>query len=102
MTRETRQLRIAVTGGNLRNSHIYLRRWMSFFPGDSLGAPNEREGSGRPLTLQFSGTGDESTTDIPRDKLIFRARAPWGRFLRHWRISEGEEVIFEEVGPRTY
>ena len=95
-------IRVSLTGGNLRNDHVYLRGHLDFFPADVLGAPNTRDGQGLPVTLRFAGTGEESVTDIPGDKLIFRARAPWGRFFGHWRLGDGDEVVIAKAGMRSY
>jgi hypothetical protein len=78
------EIRVSLTAGNLRNNHVYLLEHLDFFPPDVLGVPNAHDGEGVPVKLRFDGTGEESVTDIPSDKLISRARAAWGRsFRRH-------------------
>jgi hypothetical protein len=96
------EIRVSLTAGNVRNSHVYVRDHLGFFPPDVLGAPNARDGEGVSVKLRFAGTGEVSRTDIPSDKLIFRARAPWGRFFRHWRLAAGDEVVIAEAGTRSY
>jgi hypothetical protein len=50
-------IRVSLTAGNVRNSHIYLREHLDFFPPDVLGAPNARDGEGVSVKLRFAVRG---------------------------------------------
>lgn len=96
------RIEIKVTGGNLRNGHIYLAKHLDHFPNDCIGSPNARDGEGVPISLTFAGTGEQTTTDIPSDKLIFRARRPWRRFYEHCDVQEDDLIAIERIGARAY
>lgn len=53
-----------VTEGGLRNSYVSLAKYLSFFPEDSIGAPNVADGEGNLLTLHFAGLPGPVLTDI--------------------------------------
>jgi hypothetical protein len=96
-------LELELTGGNIRNNHIYLRGYPSFFPPDCVGAPSRRDGEGRLLTIWMDGFDDPIRTDIAGgNKLLLRKRAPIGRFFHHHQLLEGDAVRIERLGDDTY
>lgn len=93
---------INVTGGNVRNSHIYLRGHEHFFPQDALGAPNAKDGLGTLLTLYFEGLADPVCTDIARDKLIFRNRQAVARWFALHGLGEGDRVVIDRLSEYEF
>ena len=54
-----------VTGGNLRNSHLYVHRHYDFFPKDCIGPPKKngrRRSSG--IEIVLDGLNETVETDI--------------------------------------
>ena len=51
---------ISVTGGNLRNNHLYFSGHHDFFPRESYGKPRKQDGAGQhpPYEEQANGSGD--------------------------------------------
>jgi hypothetical protein len=95
---------ITLTGGNIRNDHVYLRDHLDFFPKDAVGAPAAKDGLGRLLTVHFAGASEPVETDIAggRTKLFFRARKPWGEFFRRHGLAEGDAVRITRLDEREY
>lgn len=89
---------VRLTGGNLRNGHIYLRAVEHLLPADSIGGPNSRSPAQRCVTVTFD-TGASSETDIASDKMILRARAPVRDFFMATGAQEGDEVAITRTGP---
>ena len=90
---------IELTGGNVRNHHIYLRGAFGLFPEDSLGGSNEAE-AGKPISLTIGPVSVE--TDIDETKAIFRERGAIRRFFEDEGVSEGDLVLIERMAPRSY
>jgi hypothetical protein len=93
---------IRLTQGNLNNNHIYLRRHLDFFPADTIGAANARDGEGALLTLHFEGHPEPVRTDIPVDKKIFRCRGDVGRFFARHHLTEGDSVVIKRISSYEY
>jgi hypothetical protein len=95
---------IQLTQGNVRekNSHIYLRRHLGFFPADTIGAANADDGQGTPLTLHFDGHLEPVQTDIAGDKMIFRCRGDMRTFFARHGLAEGDSVVIERLSPYEY
>ncbi len=90
---------VEVTGGNVRNGHVNLRGVLGLFPDDSL-AGNNKMVAGTPISLQI---GDEMVeTDIDETKAIFRERGAINRFFEAEGVVEGDLILIERVGPRTF
>jgi hypothetical protein len=90
---------VEVTGGNVRNAHIYLREALGFFPKDSIGGSSLGEAA-KPVRVRF--IGEEIETDIDGSKFIFRDRGSTKRFFEHENVEEGDLVLIEREGPRLY
>jgi len=90
---------VELTGGNVRNSHLYLREALGFFPEDSIGGSNAGE-SGKPIKLRFAGEEVESYID--GSKAIFRDRGAMRRFFEREHIEEGDLVLIERESARIY
>jgi len=92
---------ITLTGGNLRNSHLYLSDIMDLSPADAVGGPNETTRSARALETHC-GISDPILTDIAGGQKIFRKRAWVAELFEVHQLVEGEVVIVEKTGPSRY
>src|SRR5581483_4628222 len=90
---------IELTGGNVRNHHIYLRGAFGLFPDDCLGGSNE-QARAMPITVQIGRETVE--TDIDEGKAIFRERGAVRRFFEEEIVSEGDLIVIERVRPREF
>lgn len=90
---------LTVTGGNIRNNHIYLP--LDFFPEEAIGGSNRSETAARPITVTFS-PGDIFETDIDRTKHILRARSAVGDFFKRAGVSEGDSLRLARIGSHSY
>ena len=88
---------IEVSGGNIRNHHINLRGAFGLFPDDCLGGPNVSL-AGHPIRVSMEAVD----TDIDEGKAIFRERGAIRRFFEDEKMSEGDLVLIERVGDRSY
>lgn len=93
---------IRLTQGGINNSYIPLSDVVDFFPQDSVGAPNAKDGLGRLLTLHFDGLSRPLKTDIPSDKRQFRQRGDVGEFFRLHGLAAGDALIIERLAEDEY
>ena len=91
--------RVVVTGGNLRNNHIYLP--LDFFPDDAIGGRNKDIAATRKITVVFD-PGATVETDIDGTKRILRARGPVGDFLARAGVEDGNAVLITRTAPYSY
>lgn len=91
---------IELTGGNLRNNHIYLHKASHLIPPDAIGGGNRRAAAPGTVSVTFE-PGMTVETDIAGDKMIFRTRGPVRDFLARSGASEDDEVCIEHDGPRS-
>jgi hypothetical protein len=94
---ETR--RVVVTGGNVRNNHIYLP--LDFFPDDAIGGSNKSVAAPRSISVTFE-PGVTVETDIDRSKRILRTRGPVGDFLARAGVNDGDTVLIIRHSPYAY
>ncbi len=90
---------IEVTGGNVRNHHIYLRGAFGLFPDDCFGGSNAYA-RGALITVRIGGELVE--TDIDEEKAIFRERAAVRRYFEEERVSEGDLIVIQRLQPREF
>lgn len=88
---------INLTGGNIRNGHIYLRTAYALFPDDVIGGSNKNRRALKSLSLYFDGLADPIRTDIAGDKMIFRDRASCSEFFRIHRLQAGDQVAIDRI-----
>ena len=99
---------ISITGGNLRNHHLYISGYHDFFPEECYGGSNARKVAGRELTLIVDGLARAVATDIARDggnghpRNFFRKRAWLSEFFEKHRLQEGDVIAIERLDPSTY
>lgn len=96
-----KRVTIEITGGNLRNNHLYLSSVMDLFPSDAVGGPNESEAASRRLEIH-SGIAEPVVTDIAGDKKIFRKRAWVREFFEAHGIEAGDKVVIEKTGSDRF
>lgn len=89
---------VQLTGGNIRNGHIYLRRARHLLPDDVIGGPNAQAAAARLLTVTFE-PGPTTTTDVAGDKMILRHRGPVREFFQAAGAREGDEAVIERTAP---
>lgn len=89
---------VQLTGGNIRNGHIYLRRARHLLPDDVIGGPNAEAAAPSQLIVTFE-PGPTITTDVAGDKMILRQRGPVREFFADAAAREGDDVIIERTGP---
>ncbi len=90
---------VTVTGGNIRNNHLYLP--LDFFPQDAIGGGNKSQSAARTISVTFiPGTAVE--TDIDRTKRILRARGAIADFFARAGVREGDTVAIVSTAPYRY
>jgi len=92
---------VELTAGNIRNSHIYLRDVLSFFPADAVGGSNVSSASPHTITVQFT-PGAKVNTDIDGEKLFLRERKAVRDFFEQAGAKSGDRVIIERESERHY
>jgi len=90
---------IEVTGGNVRDHHVNLRGAFGIFPDDCLGG-NNAAAAGKTIEIQIGST--TVNTDIDESKAIFRERGAIRSFFAEEAVVEGDLVMIERLGPRSY
>ncbi|MEZ2144782.1 ASCH domain-containing protein [Bradyrhizobium sp. DN5] len=90
---------VRVTGGNVRNKHIYLP--LDFFPADAIGGSNKTDLASRTISVTFN-PGSTVETDIDRTKRILRARGPVGDFFTRAGVKEGDSIHLSNTAPYRY
>ncbi len=92
---------IKLTGGNIRNSHVYLTKVMSMFPDRFIGGSNKSQIAKEMLKLDV-GNGKVFETDIAGDKKIFRSREALKAFFENFDVVEGDELSLSTSGNGLY
>lgn len=91
--------KVIVTGGNIRNNHIYLP--LDFFPDDAIGGSNKAAVAPRSISVTFR-PGVTVETDIDRSKRILRTRGPVGDFLARAGVNDGDTVLITRHSLYAY
>lgn len=90
---------VTLSGGNVRNNHIYLP--LDFFPEDAIGGGNKSDSASRKVAVRFQ-PGTTIETDIDRTKRILRSRSAVGEFFTRAGVVEGDRVIIRRTGAYSY
>ncbi len=99
---------VSITGGSLRNHHLYISGYYDFFPEECYGESSVRKGTGQKLTLLVDGLPKPVETDIAkssgngRPRSFFRKRAWVARFFQRHDLHQGDMVAIERVGRLAY
>jgi DNA (cytosine-5)-methyltransferase 1 len=99
---------ISITGGNLRNNHIYFSGHYDFFPKECCGKSNKQGGIGQLLTLVVDGLQEPVQTDISTNgtngspRSFFRKRDWVRRFFEKHEIREGDVIAIEKLDDYVY
>ncbi len=88
-----------VTGGNIRNNHIYFP--LEFFPSDTIGGSNTAAAAAKKITVTFE-PGETVETDVDGTKRILRERGAVGGFFERAGIVEGDSVVLTRRSPYEY
>jgi hypothetical protein len=86
---------------NIRNSHFYLRGYVSRFPSDLLGGSNKDAEAPKKATIDW-GSSATTVTDIDGEKQFFRRRGWIKQFFERTGANVGDWVLVEETGPYQY
>ncbi len=100
---------LVVTPGNIRNSHLYVRKLYDFFPADCIGPPRKRsKGTNGDIEIVLDGLDESIRTDIGTNaktgapRHFFRGRK-WVRcFFEHHKVHAGDQLALERIGNRRY
>lgn len=98
---------VSVTGGNLRNEHLYISRHYDFFPPDCVGGPR-RSPTSRGIDIYLDGLGETVRTDIGSDartgkpRRFLRGRAWVRQFFEHHSVKPGTLLVLERLSERSY
>lgn len=90
---------VQLTGGNLRNNHIYLP--LDFFPEDTIGGSNRYRAASKRISVNFK-PGSVIETDIDGSKKILRARSAVGEFLKNGNFADGDFVCISRTGSHSF
>jgi hypothetical protein len=104
--------KIPVTSENVwfLQKQISLFDILDFFPEDSIGAPVLADNDSLPYTVSFLEIETDAdfsfTTDIPRDKMVFRQSAKGRNGTGKWAIARdlqpGDTICIEKRGDYQY
>lgn len=100
--------RLTVTSAAISHGWIRLTPCASdFFPSDSLGRPQKKNGVGRALRVWATGLEHPVETDLPTDgrgkpRGFFRDRRWFKQFARLHKLSAGDQVIITRLSEREY
>jgi len=93
-------IRVRLTGGNIRNGHVYLRDHLSFFPKSAIRGKLTNGSSVDPCVLILP-SGSVVETEIDADKAMFRWRG-WRKVFREQGAAEGDSVVFTRQAKGRY
>lgn len=99
---------VQLTGGNIRNGHIYIKELLrrGWFGSEVIGASNRNDGIGRLVRLDVAGLPEPIESDIPsrpgapgEPREFFRERSWVQSFITHHGLKAEDMVVFERLGP---
>jgi hypothetical protein len=99
---------IAITGGNLRNDHIYFTGHHDFFPKECYGESSRKKGTGVPVLLFVDGFNTPIETDLSKNgkngspRSFFRKRSWVRSFFKKNEINEGDVIAIERLDKFKY
>ncbi|MCW8331538.1 hypothetical protein MD588_22330 [Photobacterium sp. SDRW27] len=92
---------ITLTGGNIRNNHIYLTSVIDMFPQETIGGSNKALSAPVSLNVEFEGTGT-AVTDIDGEKKLFRNRSLTRHFFEKHGLVAGDQVSISRLSDTHY
>ncbi|NBN77690.1 hypothetical protein GWI72_05340 [Microvirga tunisiensis] len=90
--------RTTLTGGNLRNSHFYIREFLDRFPQECIGGGNRDSAAPRELVIDWGGASPV-LSDIDRTKGLFRKRGWVRSFFEASGAREGDTIVVTSPAP---
>ncbi len=106
---DSRRRVLQVTPGNIRNSHLYIRGHLDFFPPDCVG-PSRKNGASDTsvIEIRLDGLDEVVRTDIGvnqktgKPRGFFRGRTWVRRFFEHHGVLAGQRLALERLADRCY
>src|SRR5258708_7350048 len=93
---------LVVTAGNLRQSHIYVRGHLDFFPPECIGPSRKTQNGGRKLIeITLDGLAQVVSTDLSADprtgkpRGFFRGRGWVRKFFRFHKVAVGDRLALD-------
>jgi hypothetical protein len=94
---------IQLTPSAHKYGNLYLSRCdVGFFPEDAFGESSAEKGTGTPINLKVYGLESTISTDIAKDKKIFRRRAWVKKFVEVNNLNMNDTIIINRIAPRKY
>jgi site-specific DNA-cytosine methylase len=100
---------LVVTAGNLRQSHIYIRGHIDFFPPECVGPSRKaRCGPGKSIEIALDGLAEVISTDLSADRQTGKPRGffrglRWVRkFFKHHNVGVGDLLTLERLAATSY
>ena len=94
---------IQLTPAAHKHGNLCLRHCgEGFFPKDSFGESSAKKGRGTPVALKIYGLETTISTDIPRDKKIFRHRGWVKKFLKVNNLNVNDTIVINRIASRKY
>lgn len=94
---------IRLTPAAHKHGNLYLSHCgKDFFPEDSFGESSAKKGPGTPVTLKVYGLESTISTDIAKDKKIFRQRGWVKKFVKVNNLNMNDTIIINRIAPRQY
>lgn len=94
---------IQLTPAAHKHGNLYLSRCgKDFFPEDSFGESSAKKGHGTPVTLKVYGLESTISTDIAKDKKIFRQRGWVKKFVKVNNLNMNDTIIINRIALRKY
>lgn len=92
---------VMITQGNIDNSHIYLRKFLEFFPADAIGGSSRASAAAKQVFVDIGG-GTPLMTDLDGSKQFFRQRSLARDFFERYAASAGDFAVIEQLEPYQY
>jgi site-specific DNA-methyltransferase (cytosine-N4-specific) len=105
---ESKKRLLRVTAGNLRQSHIYVRGHLDFFPPECLGASRKANGAGKPIQITLDGIAEVVSTDLAttssngKPRGFFRGRHWVRKFFQYHKVVAGDILALERLDRTRY
>lgn len=88
-----------IADGHVRDQEIPLHGAFRMFPNDCFGGT---ESSSAGATIELRIGSHVVNTDIETSNAVFRERGAIRRFFEEERVAEGDLLMIERLGPRSF
>lgn len=94
---------IQLTPSAHKYGNLYLSRCdKGFFPEDSFGESSKKKGRGTPINLKVYGLESTISTDIAKDKKIFRQRGWIKKLVEVNNLNTNDIIVINRITPQQY